>query len=341
MQVKRVGVLGASGYAGLELLRLVDGHPQMELALAGAQANAGSLAAAVFPSLGGAYPDLVFGPIDPGACDGLDAVFLALPHEVSLEMVPQLLDKVGCVVDLSGAYRLRDASDYPTWYGFEHRHPDVLGRAVYGLPEMTRAELRGARLVAVPGCYVTAAALALRPLVEAALVDIDQVIVNGASGVSGAGRSLRVASLFSEVDESMSVYGLLDHRHTPEMEQVTGARILFTPHLVPMNRGILATCYARPARDSLSSEALLKCLAERYQSEPFVVVHRREPSTKAVLGTNSAHLTARYDVRTGHVVVVCAIDNLTKGAAGGAVQAANVALGLEETLGLARTGLWP
>lgn len=339
--MKRAGILGASGYVGLEILRLLDSHPGVEVAVAGADSNAGALAAGLYPSLGAAYPDLVFGDNDPGACDGLDVVFLALPHEVSLDVVPRLLGRVGCVVDLSAAYRLRDPAAYPQWYGFEHTHPELLHEARYGLPEVSRAGLPGASLVATPGCYVTAAALALTPLVEAGVIDPTDVIVDAASGVSGAGRALRPGSLFCEVEESLSVYGLVDHRHTPEMEQVTGATILFTPHLAPMNRGILATCYARPAAGRVTSESVLACLADRYRTEPFVVVHRREPATKSVLGTNSAHLTARHDPRTGRVVVVCAIDNLTKGAAGGAVQSANLALGLPETDGLARTGLWP
>jgi len=252
------------------------------------------------------------------------------------------VDRVRLVVDLSAAFRLTDAQAYPTWYGFAHTAPALLARAAYGLPELGRDALRGARLVAAPGCYVTAASLALRPLVEAGVIDPHGVIVDAASGVSGAGRTLKAPYLFGSVNEDFTAYGLLDHRHTPEIEQVTGAQVLFTPHLAPMNRGILATCYARPAAGtSPTTASLLAVLSRRYAREPFVVVRPAPPSTKATLGTNAAHLTARHDARTGWVVALCAIDNLTKGAAGGALQAANVALGWDETAGLARVGLYP
>lgn len=342
MHMLRVGVLGASGYVGTELLRLLAGHPDMEVVYAAGDSQAGSLASAVAPSLAAAYPDLVIEELDVARALACDVVFLALPHEASMAIVPDLVDRVRLVVDLSAAYRLADADAYPAWYGFAHTSPALLPRAAYGLPELGRDRLRGARLVATPGCYVTAASLALRPLVEAGAIDPRGVIVDAASGVSGAGRTLKAPYLYGSVNEDFTAYGLLDHRHTPEIEQVTGAQVLFTPHLAPMNRGILATCYARPAAGGAPTTAqLLATLSRRYAGEPFVVVRPAPPSTKATLGTNAAHLTARHDERTGWVVVLCAIDNLTKGAAGGAVQAANVALGLDETAGLARVGLYP
>ena len=211
---------------------------------------------------------------------------------------------------------------------------------MYGLPELYRKELEGATLIATPGCYVTAASLALAPLVRQELIESSGVIVDAASGVSGAGRGLKQSSAFCTVDEDFSAYGLLDHRHTPEIEQVTGAQVLFTPHLAPMSRGILATCYARPTGYA-TTELLLAELARFYDDEPFVVVRPTPPSTKATLGSNAVHLTARYDERTGYVLVLCAIDNLAKGASGGAVQAANVALGLPETAGLTAVGMFP
>jgi len=247
---------------------------------------------------------------------------------------------VGCVVDLSAAYRLKDASLYPGWYGFEHDQPELLAAAVYGLPELHRDELRGASLVATPGCHVTAATLALAPLVQAGLVETSGIVVNSITGVSGAGRALKHTSLFCTADEDVTAYGLLDHRHTPEIEQEVGAQVLFTPHLAPMNRGILATCYARPAAD-VSTASLLAALSAQYAGEPFVVVGEASPSTKATLGSNTAHLTARFDERTGTVMAICAIDNLAKGASGGAVQAANVAIGLPETAGLSVVGVYP
>ncbi len=336
----RVGIIGASGYTGAELLRILAGHPGVELVLATGDTQAGTLAASLYPSLRVAYPDLVFSEFDAAACDGLDVVFLGLPHEASLELAPQLVDRVGVVIDLSAAYRLKDASSYPRWYGFEHTQPELLARAVYGLPERHRASLAGARLVATPGCYVTAATLALAPLVDAGLIETVGVVVDAASGVSGAGRSLKHSSLFCTVDEDFTAYGLLDHRHTPEMEQEIGAQLLFTPHLVPMNRGILATCYARPT-GPVTTAALLATLGRAYAGEPFVSVRPESPSTKATLGSNAAHLSARYDERTGWVIVLCAIDNLAKGASGGAVQAMNVAVGLPETAGLTAVGVYP
>lgn len=202
--------------------------------------------------------------------------------------------------------------------------------------------MKGAQLVATPGCYVTAATLAMAPLVDAGLIDTSSVIVDAASGVSGAGRGLKHTSLFCTVDEDMNAYGLLDHRHTPEMQEQIGATVLFTPHLVPMNRGILATCYTRPASGKkVSTESLLGALSTAYAGEPFVVVRHDSPSTKATLGSNAVHITARYDERTGHVIVISALDNLCKGASGGAIQAANVALGLDETAGLSAVGVYP
>lgn len=336
----RVGIIGASGYTGAELLRIAAQHPDYEVAYATGDTQAGVRAAALYPSLAARYPDLVFESFDPSRAEGLDLVFLGLPHEASMALAPQLVGKVGCVVDLSAAYRLKDASLYPGWYGFTHDQPAMLAQAVYGLPELHRDELRGAALVATPGCHVTAATLALAPLVQAGLVQSSGIVVNSITGVSGAGRALKHTSLFCTADEDVTAYGLLDHRHTPEIEQEVGAQVLFTPHLAPMNRGILATCYARPAAD-VSTASLLAALADRYAGEPFVVVGESSPSTKATLGSNTAHLTARFDERTGTVMAICAIDNLAKGASGGAVQAANVALGLDERAGLSAVGVYP
>jgi len=337
-----VAILGASGYTGAELLRLVAHHPTFELAVATGDTQAGAPVSSLYPSLAARYRDLVFAPNDPSACDGADIVFLGLPHEASLEIVPQLQGKVGCIVDLSAAFRLKDASAYPEYYGFAHDRPDLLSTAVYGLPERHRDSLAGATLVATPGCYVTAATLAVAPLVDAGLIDTSSVIVDAASGVSGAGRAPKHTNLFCTVDEDVNAYGLLNHRHTPEMQEQIGATVLFTPHLVPMNRGILATCYARPsAGTSVSTPVVMDALLSAYANEPFVVVRDEPPSTKATLGSNAVHLTARYDERTGTVVVISALDNLCKGASGGAVQAANVALGIDETSGLTAVGVYP
>ncbi len=342
---KQVGVFGASGYAGAELLRLLAGHPHFQPAVATADTRAGGRVADLYPSLAGAYPQLMLTETDPTAADGLDVVFLALPHGASQELVPELRKRVGTVVDLAADFRLRDPDLYPRWYGSEHLCPDLLAEAVTGIPELFGAGLPGATLIAAAGCYPTAAALALAPLVRAGLIDTRGVVVDAASGVSGAGRVPKAHTHFNAVDEDFTAYGLLDHRHTPEIEQAVGAQVIFTPHLAPMNRGILATCYARPEPSSGAEHQdqldPLATLAGFYADAPFVVVDARSPSTKAALGSNCAHLTARHDPRTGWVVVIAAIDNLTKGAAGQAIQCANLALGLQETAGLPLTGVYP
>jgi N-acetyl-gamma-glutamyl-phosphate reductase len=337
--VLRVGVLGASGFAGAELLRLLSAHPALTVALAEADSAAGEAVGEVYPSLAPAYPGVRFAETDPALADGLDAVFCALPHGASQTIMADLLKRVGVVVDLAADFRLRDASLYPRWYGEEHSRPDLLEEAAFGLPELFRPGLGGARLVAAAGCYVTAAALAIAPLVREGVIVPEGIVVDAASGVSGAGRVPKPHTHFNAVDEDFTAYGLLDHRHTPEIEQATGASVIFTPHLAPMNRGILATCYARPAPTGTPDP--LGVLARFYRDEPFVTVSERSPSTKATLGSNSAHITARHDPRTGWVVSICALDNLTKGAAGQAIQCANAALGLPETAGLPLAGLYP
>jgi N-acetyl-gamma-glutamyl-phosphate reductase len=337
-----VGIIGASGFTGAELLRICASHPHFEVKYATGDSQAGTLARSLYPSLAATYPNLVFEEFEIDKALACDVLFLGLPHEASLELVPQLVNKVKLVVDLSAAFRLTDTSKYPQWYGFAHTHPELVASAVYGLPELYREQLKTARLIATPGCYVTAASLALQPLVKAGAIDPIGVIVDAASGVSGAGRAAKHSNSFNTVDEDFTAYGLLDHRHTPEIEQVTGAQILFTPHLAPMNRGILATCYARPAAGTTPTTAsLLATLARAYAKEPLVVVGQNSPSTKATLGTNVTHITARYDERTGYVMVLSALDNLAKGASGGAVQAANVALGLNELDGLSLVGMYP
>src|SRR5579875_982834 len=281
----KAAVMGASGYAGTELLRLCAAHPVLEVVVATGDASAGELVGERTPSLAAAYPALRYaravvderdGPADPvgvDELDGLDVVFLALPHGVAQGLVPALAGRVGTVVDLSADFRLKDPSSYPRWYGAAHAAPELLDGFVYGLPELYRAQVRGASRIAVPGCYPTAAALALAPFARAGLV-AGTVIVDAASGVSGAGRAVADRLQFCEVDEDFSAYGLLTHRHTPEMEQVLGLPVLFTPHLAPMARGILATCYARPsaAGASMTTADALAILGDAYGSEPFIVV---------------------------------------------------------------------
>lgn len=336
----RIGIIGASGFTGAELLRLAASHPDLDVAVATGDTHAGSTVASVYPSLAAAYPDLGFDRYEATQVDGLDLVFLGLPHGASQAIVPELIGRVGHIVDLAADFRLADPELYPTWYGEPHGAPDLLPLFAYGLPELFRHRITASAHVAAPGCYPTASSLALAPFVRSGLIEATGVIVDAVSGVSGAGRPPKPTTTFCTVDEDFTAYGLLDHRHTPEIEQATGATVLFTPHLAPMNRGILATCYARPTV-AISTDDALDALATAYADEPFIVVSDRSPSTKATLGSNTAHLTARVDERTGWVVVIAAIDNLTKGASGQAVQCANLLLDLPETTGLPIVGTYP
>jgi N-acetyl-gamma-glutamyl-phosphate reductase len=339
----KAGVIGASGYLGAELLRLLAGHPSLEVAVAQAGSSAGEALGSLYPGLAAVYADLELSPFDPAGVEGCDVVFVAVPSGRSQHLVPELLDHARLVVDLGADFRLRDAAAYPQWYGFEHAAPELLAEAAYGLPELFRDELQSARLIAAPGCYVTAASLALAPLVAAGVIEPGSVIVDAASGTSGAGRSPGPATHHPAINESFDAYGLLDHRHTPEMEQVIGTPVLFTPHHAPMTRGILASCYAKlaPSSPATTSEELLELLRDAYQGEPFVQIVAEPPATRHTAGTNNIHLTARVEPRTGHALVLSALDNLTKGGAGQALQAANVALGMPETAGLPRVALVP
>ena len=348
-----VGVIGASGFTGAELLRLLAQHPELELVVATGDTQAGTAVASLFPSLAAAYPGLEFAPSDSStlaACAGLDLVFCALPHGASQQIVPGLLAGSATVVDLAADFRLVDPADYAQWYGEDHTVPELLGDAVYGLPEMNRERIAGARLIAAPGCYPTAASLAMAPLLERRIAAPTGIIVDAASGVSGAGRPPKPGTTFAAVDANFVAYGLLDHRHTPEIEQNLAGlagmsrgecQVLFTPHLAPMSRGILATCYLRPVGDLPTTDELLNFYRDRFDAEPFVVVGDVPPATKSTLGSNVAHVSVVADPRTGWIVAMAAIDNLVKGASGQAVQCANLALGLEETLGLTSVGVFP
>src|SRR5580658_1879608 len=286
----KVGIDGASGYAGAELLRLCAGHPELEVVLAGAESQAGQPVASLYPSLAGAYPSLSFSKLVADDFDGLDVVFLALPHGESQRLAPALVGRVGLLVDLAADFRLTDPAAYLTWYGAEHEAPGLLGRFAYGLPELFRSGLDGAELVAAPGCYPTAAALALAPVVRAGAVVPTGIVVDAASGTSGAGRTPTPAQHFATVDENFTAYGLLTHRHTPEIEQATGAEVLFTPHLAPMTRGILATCYARPSAGATATADPEDVVKQAYLGEPFVRIVDEPPSTRDTLASNNCHI---------------------------------------------------
>lgn len=336
-----VGIAGATGYVGAELLRLCAGHPEFQVVAAVSRSKGGSPIGDVYPSLAAAYPDLILTGEVEEAIDGVDLSFLALPHGESQHLAAEIKRSPGIVIDMAADFRLTDLETAEQWYG-KHTAPELLGQFVYGLPELARDDVAGARLVASPGCYPTAAALAICPFTRSGLVETRGIVVDAASGVSGAGHTPKQSSHFATVDEDFTAYGLVGHRHTPEIEQSTGATVVFTPHLAPMTRGILVTSYMRPtAASKMNTASAIEHLASRYEKEQFVVVSERSPSTKATLGSNSAHLTARVDPRTGWLISICAIDNLMKGAAGQGVQCANIALGLPEGQGLAQAGVYP
>ena len=332
----RTAILGASGYVGGELLRCLAAHPEFAPAKLTGESKAGQALGAVHPHLAAAYPDASVMRFD-GDLSGIDLVFAALPHGKSQEVAPAILESGIPFVDLGADFRLDDSAAYERWYGHAHQAPQLLGAFIYGIPELNREAIRGAKTVAAAGCYATAAILALKPLVEAGLVKPGSVIVDAASGVSGAGRELKETTAFNTVDGSFSAYGLINHRHTAEMEMALGGAVLFTPHLAPMSRGILATCYG----EATGQADPLDVLRAAYAGEPFVHVTAEPPATKWVSGSNGAQVTARHDQRTGRVLAIAAIDNLGKGAAGQMIQCANLMLGLDETAGLSACGVYP
>jgi N-acetyl-gamma-glutamyl-phosphate reductase len=343
----RVAVAGASGYAGGELLRLLAGHPDLEIGALGAGSNAGAPVTAVHPNLI-TLADRTFGPTTPGAFAGSDLVFMALPHDEAAKLAQQLPAGTK-IVDLGAGFRLKSPADWTQFYGGDHP-----GTWAYGLPELpgARATVAAASRVASPGCYATASIVALAPLLAHGLADPEDIVIVAASGTSGAGRSPTTSLLGSEVMGSVSAYKVGGtHRHTPEIEQALqsvqphpepGATISFTPTLAPMPRGILATCTARLVKNT-STEELRDAIASTYKGEPFIhlLAEGRWPATAATSGSNAAHLQAVADSHAGRAVVVSAIDNLGKGAAGQAVQNANLMLGLPETAGLTALGVAP
>lgn len=335
-----IGVVGASGYTGAEILRYALGHPGLEPVLATSREFAGRPVNEVYRNL---PTTLTFSELDLDDLPDLDVIFLALPHGASARTAAALRARGARVVDLSADTRFDDAAIYPGWFGSEHPEPQLLAEAVYGLPELHRDRIAGANLVANPGCYPTAALLAMFPFVRAGVVDTTSIVVSAASGVSGAGRSVAPGVHFSHVDANLKAYGAPTHKHTPEIEQelsrIAGSSvtITFVPHLVPMPRGLLCTAVAQlTARTDVA-----EILQEAYRHEPFVDVLGTWPETKFVAGSNRAHVHATSDPRTGRVIVSCAIDNLGKGAAGQAIQNANLMLGLEEFAGLSGSGIYP
>lgn len=344
-KVFRVGVVGGTGYTGVELLRLLAAHDRVELAMITSRAESGRRVDDLFPNLRGVF-DLSFTEPESDALAECDIVFFATPHNVAMNLVPQLLAADTRVIDLSADFRLRDAAVWSRWYGEPHACPDLLAEAVYGLPEVNRAQIGQARLVACPGCYPTAVQLGLIPLLAEGLVDPATLVASAASGSSGAGRQAKVDNLLSETGESFKAYGVSGHRHLPEIEQgladATGqpARVTFIPHLVPMVRGILATVVGQLRDTRVDLQALYESW---YADEPFVDVlpAGSVPQTRTVRGANRCQLAVAVPQARETVVVLSAIDNLVKGASGQAIQNMNIMLGLPEATGLGQVGLLP
>lgn len=345
----RIAIAGASGYAGAELVRLAAAHPYFDIAAVTSEKSAGQSVASVFPSLTGVVQH-TFEALAPEAlAERADALFLALPHTKSQEPVALCMKAGKLVVDLSADYRLKNVAAYEQWYQTPHAHPALLQEAVYGLPELHRNAIAKAKLVASPGCYPTAAILQLAPLFAKGLVQLDSIVIDAKSGVSGAGRSPALPYHFPEAHESLEPYKIGKHRHIPEIEQelsgVTGTpgavTIAFTPHLVPMNRGILSTAYCK-LKTEIKLPELRALYREFYKDERFIRLYEDiVPNTRYIKGSNFCDIGVYADQRAGWVVTVAAVDNLVKGAAGQAIQAMNLMMGIPEETGLTAPGNYP
>jgi N-acetyl-gamma-glutamyl-phosphate reductase len=340
----RAAVVGGAGYTGIETVRLLMNHPEIEATAVTSTADAGRAVEEVYPALTGC--GLVFEhPDDCAIAKNAELVFLAVPHTAALALAPAMMQAGLTVIDLSADFRLKDPAAYESWYGTAHTAPALLEQAVYGLPELTRDELAGAKLVACAGCYPTASALAAAPALALGLATTSTVVIDAKSGVSGAGRTPSATTGFCSANEAVHPYKVGTHRHTPEIAQTLSSlaghpiSVCFAPHLVPMTRGLLATVYMTAAPGLTTADAV-DAYRSRYSDEPFVSVHAAGvmPSTREVSGTNRAHVGVAVDEAAGMLVVACAIDNLVKGSGGQAIQCANVALGLDERAGLTAFG---
>ncbi len=346
MSKTKVGIINVTGYAGVELARLLYQHPGVELSSVTGRSAAGQKLGDVFPHL--ASLDLTI----TTEVEDVDFVFSAMPHQESAREVIPLLERNLKVVDISADFRLKDAAEYESWYGFIHPAPQLLEPAVYGLPELYRPKVASAKLVANPGCYPTGAILALAPVVKEGLIEPD-IIIDSKSGVSGAGRTLNLQTHYSEANEDVAAYALDGHRHLPEITQELkflcpqqSPAVVFIPHLIPMTRGILTTCYAllstgKVTADQKGRDKLLQLYLDFYQDEPFVRVVKTPPHTKHTWGNNLCLIYPTIDYRTGKLIVISCLDNLVKGAAGQAIQNMNLMLGLPETTGLEALAVYP
>jgi N-acetyl-gamma-glutamyl-phosphate reductase len=344
----KIAIVGSSGYTGGELFRILLHHPQATVTVVTSEKSAGKPITEIFPHLAG-LTDLICEPLDPETITKKsDLIFLALPHVTAQEAAFRFHKLGKKVVDLSADYRLADPASYEKWYEHCHQYPDLLKSAVYGLPELHRERIKKASLIANPGCYPTSAIIGLAPLLKKGIVNLQSIIVDSKSGVSGAGRSLSLAHHYPEVNEGLMAYNIGTHRHTPEIEQelsiLAGRQVTisFTPHLIPMNRGILTTTYARFSHETNAAQ-LHALYQEFYRQEPFVrlLPAGRFPNVRNVRGSNFCDIGVHADPRTGRAVVVTAIDNLVKGASGQAIQNMNLMMGFDETEGLKFAGLFP
>jgi N-acetyl-gamma-glutamyl-phosphate reductase len=345
MNLKKVAIVGASGYSGEELVRLVLNHPRVELVAATSRQNAGQTLAQVFPKFASHLQSKTLRFTEPKAellAQQAEVVFLALPHGVAAEYAVPLLDAGCIVIDLSADFRLQSPEIYREFYAHDHPAPDLLKKSVYGLPEIYRGQIKKSSLIASPGCYPTSILLPVIPLLKAGLIKPTGIIADSLSGVSGAGRKADVDYLFCECNESVRPYGVPKHRHLSEIEEqlsiAAGVSVIiqFTPHLIPVNRGILTTLYLAPAEKSVDAEKLSACYQKAYGNEPFVRLldGKSLPDTKNVVGTNVIEIAWRLDPRTGRLIVMSAEDNVVKGASGQAVQSLNILSGWPETAGL-------
>ncbi len=347
----KVGIAGASGYTGLELIRLLVNHPETELSVLTSETYKEQSIADVFPSLNGII-DIELQPLKGKTFKTCDVVFLALPHTAGMEKLPQLM-KSCKVVDLSADYRLKDANAYPEWYGLTHTHPELLTQVVYGLPELHREKIKNAQVVANPGCYPTSVILALAPLMNTDWVDFESIISDSKSGVSGAGRKPSITTHYCEANEGLNPYGLAGHRHTPEMEQELSGlagkpiKISFSPHLIPISRGMLSTVYINLKKKlfgkKTSEDEIIEHYQKFYRDEYFVRVLNKNKfaNTHSVSGSNFCDIGIKVDERVDRIVITSALDNLVKGASGQAIQNMNIMQGFEEKMGLQSPAIFP
>ena len=343
----KVGIAGASGYTGLELIRLLANHPEVELSVLTSETYKEKSIADVFPSLNGII-NINLQSLDLEILKSCDVVFMALPHTIGMDILPELLKSNCKVIDLSADYRLKNADTYSEWYSLTHTHPEFLSQVIYGLPELHREKIKSAQGVANPGCYPTSVILAIAPLLKTDWVDLESIVSDSKSGISGAGRKTSITTQFSEANEGVTPYGLASHRHTPEIEQELSnlvgkpIKISFSPHLIPMSRGMLSTIYIN-LNHKLKDENLIEHYKNFYSDELFVRVldKGKFASTHFVSGSNFCDIGIKVDSRVNRLVITSAIDNLIKGASGQAIQNMNIMLGFGEATGLRSPGMFP